>query len=150
MTVELAVAILVGFAAIVDDLWRRQVSNWIPLAALAGGIVCQVIQHGVWGIAYALLGALCGFAVFLIFYWLGGMGGGDVKLMAGFGALLGTARLAEAAVWTALLGGLLAAVVVVYGALCKCVSSSREKAIARSIPYAPAIAAGTWLAILTK
>ena len=32
---------------------------------------------------------LAGAGVFLIFYLLGGMGGGDVKLMAGFGALLG-------------------------------------------------------------
>ncbi len=41
------------------------------------------------GALYALAGAAAGFAVFLIFYLLGGMGGGDVKLMAGFGALLG-------------------------------------------------------------
>ena len=39
---------------------------------------------------------LAGAGVFLIFYLLGGMGGGDVKLMAGFGAVLGVPRLLEA------------------------------------------------------
>ena len=38
-----------------------------------------------------------GAVVFLIFYLLGGMGGGDVKLMAGFGAVLGVRQLLEAA-----------------------------------------------------
>ena len=44
---------------------------------------------------YALGGTVVGFAVFLIFYLLGGMGGGDVKLMAGFGALLGVRSVAR-------------------------------------------------------
>ena len=58
------------------------------------------------GALTALAGTAAGFAVFLIFYLLGGMGGGDVKLMAGFGALLGTGRLLEAALWTAGIGGM--------------------------------------------
>ena len=49
---------------------------------------------------------------FLLFYVLGGMGGGDVKLMAGFGALLGWSRLWQAALWTAILGALLAVIVL--------------------------------------
>ncbi len=50
-------------------------------------------------------GRSTGFAVFLVFYLLGGMGGGDVKLMAGFGALLGFHQLIAAALWTAGVGG---------------------------------------------
>jgi len=63
--------------------------NWIPAAALAGGFGWQIGQHGWRGAVTALAGTVVGFAVFLIFYLLGGMGGGDVKLMAGFGALAG-------------------------------------------------------------
>src|SRR5580658_7172606 len=108
MNAQLAIAILVGLAAAVDDLARRQISNWIPLAALAGGLGWQVGLHGWSGWLIALGGAAAGFSVFLIFYLMGGMGGGDIKLMAGFGALLGAPRLLEAALWTAGIGGVLA------------------------------------------
>jgi prepilin peptidase CpaA len=109
MTVQVWIAILVGLAATIDDLARRQIANWIPAAALAAGFGWQIGQNGVWpGAGYALGGAAAGFGVFLIFYLMGGMGGGDVKLMTGFGALLGPPRLLEAALWTAGIGGVLA------------------------------------------
>ena len=108
MNAQVWIAILVGVAAAADDLARRQISNWIPAAALAGGLGWQIGQNGWWGVLYSLGGAAAGFGAFLIFYLLGGMGGGDIKLMAGFGALLGAGRLLEAALWTAGVGGLLA------------------------------------------
>ena len=60
---------------------------------------------------FSLIGTLAGFGVFLLFYLLGGMGGGDVKLMAGFGALLGGWKVLEAAlvdggVWWGVCGSL--------------------------------------------
>ena len=91
------IAVLVGLAAMIDDLARRQIANWIPLSALAAGFGWQIGQSGLNGLLYAGIGTMAGFAVFLVFYLLGGMGGGDVKLMAGFGALLGFHRLLEAA-----------------------------------------------------
>ena len=107
MTAQVWIAILVGLAATIDDLARRQIANWIPLAALAGGLGWQMGQNGWKGGLYALGGAAAGFAVFLIFYLLGGMGGGDIKLMAGFGALLGAQQMLWASFYTALVGGLL-------------------------------------------
>ncbi|HEY1758913.1 MAG TPA: prepilin peptidase [Bryobacteraceae bacterium] len=159
MNAQVWIAILVGIAAAVDDLARRQIANWIPAAALAGGLGWQIGQHGWWGWLYALGGAATGFAVFLIFYLLGGMGGGDIKLMAGFGALLGASRLVEAALWTAGIGGLLAVGVLAYRALRRR-SGARlpgvEPGVAPagassdSIPYAPAIALGVWLSLVPK
>ncbi len=117
MTTQVWIAVLVGLAATVDDLARRQIANWIPAAALAGGFGWQIGQDGWMGAVHALAGAAAGFAVYLVFYLLGGMGGGDVKLMAGFGALLGTGRLIEAALWTAGVGGLIALGVLGYQSL---------------------------------
>src|ERR1700685_4158642 len=108
-------AVAVGIAACVDDLRRRQISNWISGSAFASGLVLQTTQHGWRGTGSALLGTLAGAGVFLIFYLLGGMGGGDVKLMAGFGALLGAKRLFEAALWTAGCGGVMALAVIATG-----------------------------------
>ena len=108
------------------------------------------------GAVHALAGAAAGFAVFLVFYLLGGMGGGDVKLMAGFGALLGTGRLIEAALWTAGVGGLLALGVLAYQSVrrrfgsAKKMETAEEKEKGESIPYAPAITLGVWLSLVPK
>src|SRR5579863_7401311 len=154
MNAQIWIAILVGVAAVIDDLRRRQIANWIPLAACAGGLGWQMGQDGWMGGLYALGGAAAGFAVFLVFYLLGGMGGGDVKLMAGFGALLGAGRLLEAALWKAGVGGILAVGVIAWKALRRLLNGKavdegtgeREA----SIPYAPAIALGVWLSLVPK
>lgn len=156
MNAQVAIAILVGLAAAVDDLARRQISNWIPVAALVGGFGWQVGLHGWSGLWIAVAGTAAGFAAFLVFYLLGGMGGGDIKLMAGFGALLGAGRLAEAALWTAGAGGLLALSVLAWRAVRKRVGKPVQPkpadpgSIPDSIPYAPAIALGVWLALVPK
>jgi prepilin peptidase CpaA len=160
-----AVAVLagvIGVAASIDDLSRRRISNWISCSAFAGGVILQAVQHGWRGAASALLGTLAGAGVFLVFYLLGGMGGGDVKLMAGFGALLGVQQLLRASLWTAGCGGLLALAVIATRAIGDLWSASNRarggKPAAEpladgsadrtdSIPYAPAIAAGVWLSL---
>jgi prepilin peptidase CpaA len=151
MNAQVWIAILVGLAAMIDDLARRQIANWIPLAALAAGFGWQIGQSGLLGLLYAGIGMVTGFAVFLIFYLLGGMGGGDVKLMAGFGALLGFHRLVEAALWTAGLGGLIAAGFLGVRALRRALGrTAKQGQDQESIPYAPAIALGVWLSLVPK
>ena len=142
MTAQVAIALAVGTAAIVDDLSRRQVSNWIPVVAFVSGVAALSVERGWSGAMSSLLGTVAGFLVFLIFYLLGGMGGGDVKLMAGFGAVLGWEHLLEAALWTAGCGGVLALLTVAIGAL--------RKNSVKAIPYAPAISLGAWLSLIPK
>ena len=167
MSMQVWIAMLVGVAAVIDDLSRRHIANWIPAAALAGGFGWQTGMYGWRGAGAAAAGAVAGFAVFLIFYLLGGMGGGDVKLMAGFGALLGPGLLLSAAIWTGVAGGILAAGAIAW----KAVRRRRENPSVRareegsewsaelsqearereaSIPYAPAIALGVWLSLAAR
>jgi prepilin peptidase CpaA len=167
VTAQVWISGIVGIAAIVDDLARRRISNWIPGSAFAAGLILQTVEGGWRGAGAALLGTATGAGVFLIFYLLGCMGGGDVKLMAGLGAVLGMRRLLESALWTAGCGGLMAAVVIVAGYVRQIGSSNRsvpsravpsedvpsQSAAKRrrdSIPYAPAIAAGVWLSLVPK
>lgn len=166
MSIQVWIAIVVGLAAVIDDLARRHIANWIPVAALAGGFGWQIGKSGWPGVLTALAGTLVGFAVFLIFYLLGGMGGGDVKLMAGFGALLGAGRLLEAALWTAGVGGIMALAALGWKALHRQMGtwmgrtpsgrvdpvelSLEEREREASIPYAPAIALGVWLSLVPK
>jgi prepilin peptidase CpaA len=175
MTVQVWIAVLVGLAATIDDLARRHIANWIPAAALAGGFGWQIGQNGLWpGAGYALAGAAVGFGVFLIFYLMGGMGGGDVKLMAGFGALLGVNGVLWAALLTAGIGGVLALGVLAARAAKRVIgrlgmnagqgeasstasptpeevqSLSEQAQNRESIPYAPAITLGVWLSLVPK
>jgi prepilin peptidase CpaA len=161
MTTQVWIAAVIGVAATVEDLAHRKISNWICGTALAAGLVLHIVSDGWRGGLTALLGAVTGFGVFLIFYLLGGMGGGDVKLMAGFGAVLGVNRLLEAALWTAACGGIFATLAIGFHALrglwrrpAKVDDGSRsavpEKRRLQSIPYAPAIAAGVLLSLVPK
>ena len=152
MTAQALIVATIGVIACADDLRRRRIANWIPGAACLSGIVLQSVEHGWSGAVSALTGTITGAAVFLMFYLLGGMGGGDVKLMAGFGALLGAKRLLIAALWTAGCGGVLALLVIAAHAICDLLRR-KERRVAptpapRTIPYAPAIAAGVWLSLL--
>jgi prepilin peptidase CpaA len=155
----------VGIAAIVDDLTRRRISNWIPVCAFASGLTLQIAERGWHGALSALLGTAAGAGIFLIFYLLGGMGGGDVKLMAGFGAVLGVPRLLEASLWTAGCGGIMAVLVIAASSLKglwtsrrparnaeekNASSGARNHGRVECIPYAPAIAAGVWLSLVPK
>jgi len=131
-------ALLLGCAAAVDDLRRRAVANWINLAALAGGLTYHAWRGGAAALGRSAGGAALGFALFFVFYWVGAMGGGDVKLMAAFGALLGPSGILLAALLAAPFGGLMAAAMASW------------KHEARALPYAPAIALGAWLALFGR
>jgi len=78
----------------------------VPGTAAALGM--HFFYGGVRGFALALIGAVLGFGVFLFFYALGGMGGGDVKLFATVGAFYGPQLLLIVFVLTGLLGGAVA------------------------------------------
>src|SRR6201981_2942600 len=105
MSARAILIVIVGVAAVLEDLTRRRISNWTSGGAVIAGLIVHLAQNGWTGAMHSLFGSVIGFGVFLIFYLLGGMGGGDVKLMAGFGALLGDARIVPAALLPAAAGG---------------------------------------------
>jgi prepilin peptidase CpaA len=152
VTPEVALSLFVGLAATVEDLARRRISDWISILAAVGGIGLQIWSRGWSGALDSVLGLICGFVVFLIFGLLGGMGGGDIKLMAGFGAILGWKRVLVAALLTAGIGGLLAVIWLIGNAVANVVRQMRSGAAARKridhIPYAPAITLGAWLSLI--
>ncbi len=108
MSMQVWIAIAVGVAATVDDLARRHIANWIPAAALAGGFGWQIGRAGWHGLLTGLGGAALGFCVFLIFLSDGRHGGGRHQVDGGFRSAAGRGTVAEAALWTAGIGGVLA------------------------------------------
>ena len=60
------------------------------------------------------MGLLVGGGIFFLLFFLGGMGGGDVKLMAAVGAWAGTAQAVAILVASAIVGGILAVCYIVF------------------------------------
>jgi prepilin peptidase CpaA len=89
--------------------------------------------------------------VFLIFFLLGGMGGGDIKLMAGFGAILGSKLIVIAAMMTAIVGAAMALVYLVIKKIRRPKTADGAETPVRkeAIPYAPAITVGVLLSFLS-
>ena len=98
----IGLSMAVGGLATVEDLRSRTISNWLCLAGVVAGLTAHAAMAGWSGLGDALLGTFIGFAVFLVFFLLGGMGGGDIKLMAAFGAILGKGQIVEAAIFAAM------------------------------------------------
>lgn len=145
-------SLVIGLAASIEDLWRRKVSNAISLAAFVSGVLLNSKLNGWDGFWDALLGSVIGFAVFLIFFLLGGMGGGDIKLMAGFGAILGSKLIVVAAMMTAIVGGLMALGYLIFkkvGRAAKPADAPLTPLRKEAIPYAPAITLGVLLSFLS-
>jgi prepilin peptidase CpaA len=141
----LSIAVLIGVLATAEDIWRRQISNTITVGAFALGLVAQTALYGLKGLGSALGGTAAGFLVFLIFFLLGGMGGGDIKLMAGFGAVIGLSRIVPAAVMTAIAGALFALGYLLVRKIRGKSKDPNKAAEPEAIPYAPAISLGVLL-----
>jgi prepilin peptidase CpaA len=96
------------------DLRSRRIPNLITLPAIAFGLLLHLGLGG-WGqmLSSAAAGMLC-FVVFLIFYVAGGMGAGDVKLMAAMGCLFGLSMVGWLLIMTSLAGGVMALSMAIY------------------------------------
>ena len=160
MTLRAILIVTVGLAAVIEDLGWRRISNWTSGGAVLAGLIVHFMRDGWSGALHSFLGTLIGFGVFLVFYLLGGMGGGDVKLMAGFGALLGDRQILPAALLAAASGGLMALGFLalrpvarrskVWLGLAAVEPPADAAKCGESIPYAPAITAGAWLALVSE
>jgi prepilin peptidase CpaA len=154
MRARTLLVVIVGLAAVIQDLGWRRISNWTSAGAVIAGLTVHLTQKGWSGALHSLFDAVIGFSIFLIFYLLGGMGGGDLKLMAGFGALLGDGHILRAALFAAMSGGVMA---VIYLAVRAAVRRWKTVPPAdlsggktrESILYAPAITVGALLALVS-
>ncbi|MGO8897459.1 MAG: prepilin peptidase [Isosphaeraceae bacterium] len=103
-------------AAVIDGRQLR-VPNWLTFPFALGGLVFTAWYGGrealLWSLGSSLMGIGVGLVLLLPLYAIGGMGAGDVKLMAGVGAWLGPVLTFWAFVSTALVGGLLGVAMIV-------------------------------------
>jgi prepilin peptidase CpaA len=96
---------LILVAAVYDVLYRR-VPNWLTCAGVITGIALNSFLYQGWpGLRLSLPGLAVAFAAYFTLYLLRAMGGGDVKLMAAIGALVGVRDWFGIFIITAIIGG---------------------------------------------
>jgi prepilin peptidase CpaA len=104
---------VIGTVACVFDLRTRRIPNVLTFGAALLGLFVQTLSGGTHGALSAAGGWLVGMILFLPFFALGGMGGGDVKLLAALGAWLGPQETIWLALYSGVAGGILGVIVAV-------------------------------------
>ena len=117
---DLVLVVFVVTIIVTDWRWRR-IPNAVTYPTMLVGLVLGALEsagpagfpgsvfaatHG--GILDHVVGLAVGFLVVYPFYAGGGLKAGDGKFLMAVGALLGTLFLLQAAVWGALVGGVIA------------------------------------------
>ncbi len=79
------VTIVLIVAAVIDGKELR-VPNWLTFPFFFAGVIYSTAVFGLGGFQWSLGGAVVGLLLLLPLYSIGGMGAGDVKLLAGVGS----------------------------------------------------------------
>jgi prepilin peptidase CpaA len=95
-----------GCVAAFSDIWSFKIPNYITFPLLITGVLFHAFAPIGQGITMAMLGIFAGFACLILFYVVGGVGAGDVKLLAAIGAWIGPLGLVALFTVAAVLMGL--------------------------------------------
>lgn len=162
--------VVVLCVATFTDLRNRRIPNWLVLPFLAAGFAVSGWLQGWHGLLLSLEGAALGLVVYGFFFWMGGMGAGDVKLCAAIGAWIGPSQLFIALVITGMVGGVMVVCWAAFGGFLKELFSSAgnlafgwkdrsgfrnpelvlSNPVRRKMAYAPAIAIGTLISFFAR
>lgn len=92
----------------VHDVRERRIPNLITGPAILAALALHAVSGGWSGLAGSALAGLISSAIFLVFFLAGGMGAGDVKLMAAVACFVGLGSLQTVLVSTVVAGAILA------------------------------------------
>ncbi len=104
---QLAVLVL-GAIAAWCDIRTRHIPNLLTFGVAVAAIAYGLMTQGLGGGVSSVGGWLVGCALFLPFFVLGGMGAGDVKLLAAIGGWLGPRDAFMTGLYAAIAGGVMA------------------------------------------
>ncbi len=148
--------------AAVWDLREKRIPNKLTLPMFAAGWIFQILFHGWGGLLDGLAGFAIGFGVLFVLWFIGGGGGGDVKLMGAMAVWMGYQL-----TLLLLVASTVAVVMIAIGSfiwqVCrKGVRKTQSKFRAKSgetlaqrqsrriLPYAVPVAAATWVILAWK
>ena len=111
---SLTILIIVLIISVITDLKSRKIYNAVVFPALALALLLHALTGGLDGLIFSLIGFTLGLAILIIPFLLGGMGAGDVKLLALVGALQGASFVFATAIYMAIIGSVMALAIVLF------------------------------------
>ena len=152
----LLVAFLV--TVMVTDFRSHRIPNLVTYPTIVLGLILSALGGlgaiGESGLLDHLTAVVLGFLFLYPFYAAGGLKAGDVKLLMSVGALRGTAFLVVGAFYGAMLGGLIALVVILMRRLARPAPGEEpntfRKVLGTWIPYGVALGAGGLIALVVE
>jgi prepilin peptidase CpaA len=110
---QILLGILVAIAAAFDIRYRR-IPNWLVLAGIIVGLAWNLSTSGWSGLGRSAEGLGLGFILYFPLYLIRARGAGDVKLLAAVGAITGPGNVLWIFLLTAVLGGIIALVLLLF------------------------------------
>lgn len=108
------VLFVVILICLITDLRQRKIYNKVVFPAATAGIILNTAHQGLPGLGTSITGLMTGVLIFIVPFALGGLGAGDVKLLGVVGALKGPLFVLYTALGTALTGGVIALLVLLW------------------------------------
>lgn len=99
---------------VITDLRCRKIYNFVVFPALIIAVCLNGFLLGISGISNSLIGFIVGLGILIIPYLFGGIGAGDVKLLALIGAIHGTSFVVTSAIYMALIGGIIGLGILIF------------------------------------
>ncbi len=153
-------ALAIASAAVYTDIKYGIIPNWLTFPAMATALAIHSLLEGWTGLGYASQGEALGLGLLLIPFLMGGMGAGDVKLMAALGGIIGPSLVFDTFIFSAIMGGFVGVLIIVrshgwWGLLGtvmagwkQLLSPNMNTTRMTGFPYASSIFVGLFMAIL--
>ncbi|OEF96200.1 A24 family peptidase [Desulfuribacillus alkaliarsenatis] len=109
-----AVLIITLVICVVTDIRSRKIYNKVLLPALIITLIIHIVMTGWEGLTFALMGLFTGLLILIIPYMMGGIGAGDVKLLALIGAIKGVSFVINTALFMAIFGAIIAIMIMLF------------------------------------
>ena len=98
----------------ITDVREQKIYNKIILPSILIVLILNSWFYGFSGFKLSSLGFLTGLGILIIPYMFGGMGAGDVKLLAFVGAAEGVPFVMNSAIYMAIVGGIVALAILIF------------------------------------
>jgi len=128
--------------AAISDIRSQKIPNLLTYPVMLVSIIYHTVISGVDGFLFSIEGIGLGIVLLIVFYLMGGMGAGDVKLMGAVGGLLGPKGVFLAFIFTAIAGGIYSlSLLAFHGALLETLKGygtmAKTFCLTRSFAYLP-------------
>ena len=105
--------LIIGLSMYIDVRYGK-IPNALIAAGIITGVSINIYSSGITGLLYSAIGFLLGIMLLILPFALGGIGGGDVKLLGVIGVIEGSRLVFYIFLSSAIWGGIISAILLVY------------------------------------